>query len=161
MPPRAPRLATRFDEVAWEEDLTRTTEAGRTAAAKARRDYERQGGVPLSQLRRVDEHGQDGTVLPRCAKVYVPAPAGRFGIVFKLEIEQDRGMVLNFLAFGVRHHPARSRRPTVYELAHWRMHGRHLDAEPPGGGAHGREGYEGQETWAALGERAVIGVDSA
>jgi hypothetical protein len=122
---RAPRLATCFDEVAWQEDLARTSEAGRTAAAKARRDFERHGGVPLSQLRRVDEHGRDGTVLPRCSKVYVPAPAGRFGIVFKIEVEQDRGMVLNFLAFGARHHPSRSRRPTVYEIAHWRMHGQH------------------------------------
>ncbi len=125
MPSRAPRLATRFDEVAWQEDLARTSEAGRVAAAQARRDFERRGGVPIPQLRRVDEHGRDGTVLPRCAKVYLPAPAGRFGIVFKFEIDEERDMVLSFLAFGARHHPPRSRRPTVYEIAHWRMHGRY------------------------------------
>jgi hypothetical protein len=28
-----------------------------------------------------------------------------------------------FLAFGVRHHPRGSRRPTVYQLAHRRLHG--------------------------------------
>jgi hypothetical protein len=105
--------------------LARTSDAGRTAAASARQDFERQSGVPVPQLRRVDEHGRDGTVLPRCAKVYVPAPTGRFGIVFKLEFEQNQGVVLNFLAFGARHHPPQSRRPTVYQLAHWRMHGRH------------------------------------
>jgi hypothetical protein len=122
---RVPRLATRFDEVSWQEDLARTSDAGRTAATEARRDFEGRDGVPISQLRRVDEHGRDGTVLPRCAKIYLPAPAGRFGIVFKLEIEQDKSMVLNFLAFGARHHPPRSNRPTVYEIAHWRMHGRY------------------------------------
>lgn len=34
-------------------------------------DYER-GGVPVEHLRRVQEHGDDGTVLPDCAKVYLP-----------------------------------------------------------------------------------------
>ncbi len=46
----------------------------RTAAAKAQWDLERHRGVPIPQLRRVDGHGRDGTVLPRRAKVYVPAP---------------------------------------------------------------------------------------
>jgi hypothetical protein len=124
VPSRAPRLATRFDEIAWQEDLARTSEAGREVAAQARGDFDRRGGVPIPQLRRVDEHGRDGTVLPRCAKVYLPAPAGRFGLVFKFEIDEER-VVLNFLAFGARHHPPQSRRPTVYEIAHWRMHGRY------------------------------------
>ncbi len=43
--------------------------AGRQAAGVARRDYER-GGVPVKHLRRVQEHSDDGTVLPDCAKVY-------------------------------------------------------------------------------------------
>ncbi|MHB1539169.1 MAG: hypothetical protein ACYCYN_11845 [Solirubrobacteraceae bacterium] len=106
MPSSAPRLATRFDEVAWEEDLARTSETGRAAATQARRDFERNGGVTLAQLRHVDEHGRDGTVLPRCAKVYVPAPAGRFGIVFKLEIEQDRAWwrTSSRSVFAITHH---------------------------------------------------------
>ncbi len=117
------RARAHFDSEAWKEDLARSTPAGRGAAGKARRDYE-QKGVPLDQLRRVAEYGHDGTNLPDCAKVYVPPANGRFGIVFMLKIEPDGRPVLAFLAFGVRHHPRGSRRPTVYQLAHLRMHGR-------------------------------------
>ncbi|HEX5309761.1 MAG TPA: hypothetical protein VFW38_11860 [Solirubrobacteraceae bacterium] len=102
----------------------RSTPAGRQAAEVARRDYER-GGVPIEHLRRVQEHGRDGTVLPDCAKVYLPPPTGRFGMIFRAIMVED-GPRLAFLAFGVRHHPQDSRRPTVYQLAHQRLHG-----EPP------------------------------
>jgi hypothetical protein len=117
-----PGARAHFDPDAWEEDLARTTPAGREAADEARRDYERKG-VPIEQLRRVAEHGDDHTNLPDCAKVYLPQPNGRFGMVFMLKFEPNGRPVLAFLAFGVRHHPRRSRRPTVYQLAHLRMHG--------------------------------------
>jgi hypothetical protein len=110
-----------FDQTAWEEDLARSTPAGRHAAEIARRDYER-GGVPVEHLRRVQEHGDDGTVLPDCAKVYLPLPAGRFGMIFRAIRVEDKPL-LAYLAFGVRHHPRSSRRPTVYQLAHQRLHG--------------------------------------
>lgn len=111
-----------FDADAWEEDLAGSTAAGRQAAEAARKDYER-SGIPIAQLRRMAEHGHDRTVLPNCMKVYVPAPDGRFGMVFMLKFQPDGRPVLMFLAFGVRHHPRGSRRPTVYQLAHQRLHG--------------------------------------
>jgi hypothetical protein len=110
-----------FDQDAWEEDLARSTPAGREAAEAARRDYER-NGIPVEHLRRVQEHGNDGTLLPDCAKVYLPLPAGRFGMVFRA-IKIEGRLRLAYLAFGVRHHPRDSKRPTVYQLAHQRLHG--------------------------------------
>lgn len=116
------RARAHFDADAWEEDLARATPAGRQAAEAARKDYERQG-VPIAQLRRIAEHGHDRTVLPASIKVYLPPPDGRFGMVFMLKFQPDGRPVLMFLAFGVRHHPRDSRRPTVYQLAHQRLHG--------------------------------------
>jgi hypothetical protein len=110
-----------FDQDAWEEDLAATTPSGRMAAEAARAEYERDG-IPFGQARRIQEHGDDGTVLPNCAKVYLPQPAGRFGMVFRA-IVIDRRPHLAYLAFGVRHHPRDSRRPTVYQRAHERLHG--------------------------------------
>jgi len=117
------RARAHFDPDAWEEDLTRTTAAGHQAAEVARREYER-SGIPIPQLRRVDEHGRDHTQLRDCAKVYLPPPAGRFGMIFMLKFGSDGRPVLTYLAFGVRHHPRGSERPTVYQLAHQRLHGR-------------------------------------
>lgn len=48
----------------------------------------------------------------------MPAPDGRFGMIFMLKFQPDGRPVLMFLAFGVRHHPQGSQRPTVYQLAH-------------------------------------------
>jgi hypothetical protein len=111
----------RFDGDAYREDLRRMTHAGRSAAEIARRDYEA-NGIPLSDLRPCDAEGRDGTVLPQCLKVYIPPPAGRFGMVFRFAIANDAPR-LDYLAFGVRHHPADSNAPTVYEIAHRRLHG--------------------------------------
>ena len=115
------RFPALFDPEAWEEDLARTTPSGR-AAAEAARDSYGQGGIPFTHLRRIEEQGRDGTVLPDCAKVYLPLPAGRFGMVFRA-IKIEGRPHLAYLAFGVRHQPKDSRRPTVYHLAHQRMHG--------------------------------------
>lgn len=119
--PGRPGFPAYFDQTAWEEDLARSTPAGRQAAEAARRDYERYG-VRLEHLRRVQEHGEDGTVLPDCAKVYLPPPAGRFGMIFRA-IRVEGLPSLAYLAFGVRHHPRSAQRPTVYQLAHQRLHG--------------------------------------
>jgi hypothetical protein len=56
------RARAHFDADAWEEDLARSTPAGRQAAEAARKDYER-NGIPIAQLRRVAEHGHDRTIL--------------------------------------------------------------------------------------------------
>jgi hypothetical protein len=111
----------RFDSEAWEEDLGRTTPSGREAAEVARQAYET-NGIPFTHLRPVEKDGRDGTVLPDCAKIYLPQPAGHFGMVFKA-IKIEGRLHLAYLAFGARHQPKESRRPTVYQLAHKRMHG--------------------------------------
>jgi hypothetical protein len=115
-------LSASFDEDAWAEDLARTTDAGRTAAIAARRRYER-SGVPLSELRPCERDARDGTDLPGCTKVYLPEPDGRFGLVFRFYLISGT-LGLAHLAFGVRHHPPESHAPTVYQLAHDRLHRR-------------------------------------
>jgi len=111
----------RFDRDAWAEDLARTSRSGRVAGEAARRGYEL-SGVPVDELRHVQEEGRDGTILPHCVKVYLPPPAGRFGMVFQLVLVQG-GPRLEYVAFGARHHPRGSNAPTVYQIAHRRLHG--------------------------------------
>jgi hypothetical protein len=80
-------------------------------------------GISLHDLRACERHARDGTDLPNCVKVYLPPPVGPFGAVFRLKMLPE-GLRLVYLAFGTRHHPHGSRAPTVYELAHQRLHGR-------------------------------------
>ena len=96
--------------------------SGRRVAAAAREHYERDG-VSLDELHPCEAEGRDGTRLAGCVKVYLPPPAGRFGIVFRVRAFAE-GPRLIGLAFGARHHPASSHAPTVYELAHQRLHRR-------------------------------------
>ena len=119
-----PHFPARFDPEAFREDMARTTPAGREAAEAARRRYET-GGVPSSGLRPCDPEHREGTRLPQCLKVYLPPPAGRFGMVLRFVIADD-GPRLDYLAFGIRHHPPHSNAPTVYEIAHRRLQGQDL-----------------------------------
>src|SRR3954464_2640662 len=111
-----PCFPARFDAEAFREDESRATPAARAAHEAARRDYEARG-IPRSLLRPCDAESRDGTELPQCLKVYLPPPAGPFGMVFKFVLIAGSPR-LDFLAFGVRHHPAESNAPTVYEVAH-------------------------------------------
>jgi hypothetical protein len=119
MPTSELRFPARFDPDAFGADLKSSTPAGRTAAETARRNYER-NGVPRSQLAPCETEGRDGTRLPGCVKIYIPQPAGHFGMVFKWVIHET-GPRLKYLAFGARHHPKDSHAPTVYEIAHQRL----------------------------------------
>src|SRR5262245_6817517 len=101
--------------------MAQTTSAGRNAAEAARRRYEA-GGVPSSELRPCDPEHREGTRLPQCLKAYLPPPAGRFGMVFRFVIADD-GARLDYLAFGIRHHPPDSNAFTVYEIADRRLQG--------------------------------------
>jgi hypothetical protein len=114
------RLAVCFDPGAWDEDLARAPADGRVAARAARKRYE-QSDIALSQLRMAQDEGTDGTALPHCAKVYLPPPAGKFGMVFEVVLGGGQ-LRLEYIAFGVRHHPRDSHAPTVYQLAHRRLH---------------------------------------
>jgi hypothetical protein len=120
VPTSDPRFPARFDAQAWGEDLTRSTPAGVAAAHAARAEYERHG-VPLSQLRPCETEARDGTSLDQCLKVYLPPLTGHFGMVFSLDVQGD-GLILLFLAFGVRHHPTDSNAATVYQVADRRLH---------------------------------------
>jgi hypothetical protein len=121
MPPTSRRsIATVvFDERWFEADLRRTSDVGADIARIARRRYERKG-VPTRQLRHCDAEGRDATSLPGCLKVYLPSPAGRFGMVLQLMI-RPAGPHLRCLAFGTRHHPRGSRALTVYQIAYRRL----------------------------------------
>jgi hypothetical protein len=116
-----PRFVVGVNDVLLEEDLAHTTAAGRAAIAPLI-DQLKITGVPKSWLKGCQAEGRDGTQLPGCVKIYVPQPTGKFGIISKV-IEVDRRLRLEFLAFGVRHHPKGSHALTVYQIAHRRLHG--------------------------------------
>jgi|SRR5665811_316014 len=113
---RAPAL---FDEALFAEDLRRAGDTGRKVALAARSNYER-GGVPLDELLACEEEGPEGTALASCMKVYLPRPAGKFGMVFRIALREGKALLV-YAAFGVRHHPRDSHAPTVYEIAHRRL----------------------------------------
>jgi hypothetical protein len=110
-----------FNEGAFAEDTMRSGRVGAEALRQARSRFEREG-VEIQALRRCDPEGRDGTKLPACFKVYLPAPSGKFGMVLRFVRDGD-GLALRYLAFGVRHHPRDSNAQSVYEVAHRRLHG--------------------------------------
>lgn len=55
-------------------------------------------------------------------KVYVPVPAGTYGMVFQIGRRSDGKLGLAYLAFGLRHPGPDVRQPSVYEVAHRRLH---------------------------------------
>jgi hypothetical protein len=124
MAPDRRRLPVHFSALAWQLDLEATTAAGAEVARAARRGFARHG-VPLDELRPCASEHPSGTSLENCLKVYLPAPDGRFGMVFEFVIRRSRPE-LAYLGFGVRHHPCGSHAPTVYEIAHRRLHGKPL-----------------------------------
>lgn len=120
-PRRGRPLTAIFLEPAWSADLQGTTPAGLVAATDARKRLTA-NGVPATELRRCDAEGRDGTRLDGCYKLYLPPPAGRFGMVFRAQVDRNSRVTVVFLAFGVRHQPAGSHAPTVYQRAHRRLH---------------------------------------
>lgn len=115
------RIPAHIDPATWTEDIGQTGATDRKSIEAAKRRYEH-SGVPLTELRPCDAEGRDGTELPDCVKVYLPAPAGRFGMVFSVD-RTSTGPTLAYLAFGVRHQPRDSNAQTVYQLADRRLHG--------------------------------------
>ena len=116
---RAGRARALFDDALFAEDLKRTSATGRAVANATRREYEQQG-VPLGHLLPCEEEGPEGTLLAHCMKIYLPRPAGKFGMVFRIELQGGKAF-LSYAAFGVRHHPRDSNAPTVYQIAHGRL----------------------------------------
>jgi hypothetical protein len=110
-----------FAETPFAVDTERASQAATQVGRDARRQYEHDG-IPVTMLRRCEAEGNDGTQLSGCLKIYLPPPAGKFGMVFRLTQINGR-LVLAYLAFGVRHHPPDSHADTVYKTAHRRLHG--------------------------------------
>ena len=114
-------FAVSIDEAMLEEDLARVTDTGR-AAIRPVIEQLRGAGAPKNWLKRCEAEHRDGTDLGGCVKLYIPQPAGPWGAV----LTGDRKAAiptLVLLAVGVRHHPRESNAPTVYQLAHRRLHG--------------------------------------
>jgi hypothetical protein len=118
---RGPRFAVRFDELALAEDLQHATAAGRRAGERARRELERDG-VSAERLLRCQPEARDGTRLGGCVKTRVPWPDGRWGLVLVPIASATEPLTLRALAFGERH-PTAPWRPSVYQVAHRRLHG--------------------------------------
>jgi hypothetical protein len=124
MPSTSGRGATfrvEFDLATLAEDSHHSTPKGRVVMREAIRELDRDG-IPAGRLKACEDPGRDGTRLTRCAKTYLPAPDGTWGMVFQLRLDNDQRPFLACLAFGVRH-PTRSWQPSVYQVADRRLHG--------------------------------------
>lgn len=115
-----PTFEVRIVEEALAEDLAHATEAAQ-AAITAAVDELRESGARSEWLLRCEEQARDGTRLGGCVKLYIPRPAGQWGVVLAADEEASKPALV-LLAVGERH-PARPWRPSVYEVAHRRLHG--------------------------------------
>lgn len=95
MPPTAEgRAPVVFDDLAFEDDVRRASNHGQSVAQDTRDAYERDG-CPVDSLHACEAEAGDNTRLPRCVKVYLPPPTGKFGMVFEIDRQGGR------LALGI------------------------------------------------------------
>jgi hypothetical protein len=117
-------LTTPFDL-----DVERASDAGADAARAARKRFEGEG-IPRDELRLCEAEGTEGAELPHCLKAYLPPPAGRFGMVFQLEIVTGHGQLRYTLSVSAssprveRRKRLRSRAPAPSRLANRSAKGR-------------------------------------
>lgn len=116
-----PSFPVVFVEAFWAEDLEVSSTAAEQAAIERRAELER-SGASVDELMRCG--AEEGTDLTGCVKLYVPRrqPPGEWGMVLEGRQDDELGIFLSFLAFGVRHAASSSLRWTVYERAHHRLH---------------------------------------
>ena len=117
--PSGPTFPVHVDEREFAEDLSHLSEAGRGAVESTIKQL-KASGVRATWLRRCDSEARDGTRLPRCVKFYIPQPAGQWGAVL-LGGTAAGTPTLFLLAIGDRH-PSAPWKPSVYEIAHRRLH---------------------------------------
>jgi hypothetical protein len=130
----APRGGSRYapvhvDGALFAADIARTSDRGRVALAAVRARFARDG-VGAEERRACSAEHPSGTRLPGCLKVYVPDFDGPWRIVFQVARLADGRLGLEYVASGVAHPPRQSRARNVYELAHYRLHGRWPDMRP-------------------------------
>jgi hypothetical protein len=116
---RGLRFEVRVVEEALKEDLGHATEVARTAM-KAMVEELQRDGAPKDWLKPCEDDARDGTQLGGCVKLYIPQPAGQWGAVFAAD-EEAMKPALVLLAVGERH-PSKPWRPSVYQIAHRRLH---------------------------------------
>ena len=114
-----PAFEVHVDEAELAEDLAHATEAAQ-AAIRSMVDRLKSDGVPPDWLGKCDAEARDGTRLGGCVKLYIPQPAGQWGAVF-LGGQVGGKPTLFLLAVGERH-PGTPWKPSVYEIAHRRLH---------------------------------------
>lgn len=73
-----------FDEVLWAEDLERASAAARETAHQTRQRLECDGQA-VAELLALRPDGPLG--LPNCAKVYLPPPKGKWGVVLRFAMD--------------------------------------------------------------------------
>lgn len=118
-------LRVHFDDEAFGLDVARyRSESPARAVAEEVRELLSREGVPRDLLEACAPDGRDGTRLGGRLKLYLPLGAGErpFRMVFT-PIVCEEAPELVYLAFGVAHQPRGSRAPTVYAIAHHRLHG--------------------------------------
>jgi len=77
-------------------------------------------GLALDELKACEAEARDGTRLVGCVKTYRPQPDGQWGMVLRLRrFEGELGLFC--VAFG-RRHPQHAWQPSVYQVAHRRLH---------------------------------------
>ena len=118
--PDTPRFPVRFDDDAFAEDLAYASPAGRRVGQVERTRLEREG-IAAADLRACSPEGRDGTRLGGLVKTYLPPPAGEWGMVLGAGRDQRDPLLLVCVAFG-RRHPAVPWQPSVYQVAHRRLH---------------------------------------
>ena len=117
--PSGPTFPVHVDERELAEDLAHLSDPGRAAVEPAIQRLKAEG-APAAWLKRCDAEARDGTRLPGCAKFYIPQPAGQWGAVLLGGAKNGRP-TLFLLAVGDRH-PVAPWKPSVYEIAHRRLH---------------------------------------
>lgn len=113
--PAGPIVPVEFNEPAIAEDLTHHPTVARRALDLLRRELDRDGGLPISRLKRCDAEGRDGTRLDGCLKTYVPWPMGRYGLILLPIAHPTKPLALRAFAYGTRH--PEGLKPSVYEIA--------------------------------------------
>jgi hypothetical protein len=113
------RFRVEFDDATFAEDIAHNSPAGRTVAHDERDELTKDGLSP-ERLKACEAEGRDGTQLPGCGKIYIPAPDGAWGMVFQLRIDENQRPFLACLAFGLRH-PTGPGALSVYEVADRRL----------------------------------------